>query len=122
MVLSCDCSWDGDYPVFFQSEIRTAAKTHKCVECGWEIRKGEYHEHAITLDNGCWYRERTCGFCLGVWGDACRSVGGLIDELTGGLDYHARNIIEEYGEITARALIARWPVLAAYLPEEPDDE
>lgn len=45
--MTCDC----EAPRAFSSEVRTARKLHRCVECGADIRPGERYQYV----SGIWY-------------------------------------------------------------------
>lgn len=64
----CCCIYvdDGDYPSFANATLRRAAKPHRCGECGETIRPGEEYEDARQLEEGRWYRYKTCSFCLKI--------------------------------------------------------
>jgi len=61
---------------------------------------------------------RTCGFCLAVWGNACRVYGGLLEELETGLIEGDVSLIEAYGEASARAIVGRFPTLRRFIESE----
>lgn len=70
----------------FRREHRTAAKPHKCTECGRVILKGEQHDYVVMLCDGFWSRDRVCAHCKAaarwLW-LVCGGygIGGLSDEL-----------------------------------------
>lgn len=81
------CSLDGADPCdVYHAVMRTAAKPHKCYECGNQIAKGTRYETATMLYDGRWTTCRTCPHCLAAarWLElVCGGYlhGGLSEEL-----------------------------------------
>lgn len=65
---SCSCIYVGDYdgPSVYREELRTAAKNHKCCECGREIVKGEKYRYHTGCWDGEWSVYKTCCDCESV--------------------------------------------------------
>ena len=81
--MSEDCSCilpdfdDEDGPKVFQERLLKARKTHKCVECGEAISKGEQHAVASGLWGTRWEQYRTCLGCRDIWKSLCCGSGAF---------------------------------------------
>ena len=56
----------GEAADVYNSQIRRAAKPHKCFECDKEIAVGEKHEYVSSLYEGEWSSWRTCLVCAEI--------------------------------------------------------
>lgn len=84
------CCDDGPRPEFLDVLMRTAAKVHKCTECGRDIVPGEKYENVKGKWDGFFDTFKTCVDCLSVR-DAffCDgyAYGGIWEELWVHFDY-----------------------------------
>jgi uncharacterized protein with PIN domain len=63
--------YDGG-PDVSRTEMRRAAKEHRCCECDEPIQKGDLHEYYTGLWDGVWNSYRTCARCTNVAEDFFR--------------------------------------------------
>lgn len=65
--MECSCTVDVDYtvdgPVCHKTEIRTARKKHRCIECGKTIIPGEKYEHVWGVWDSSPETYKTCLDC-----------------------------------------------------------
>ena len=54
---------DYDPPDVFRVNDRTAAKQHRCIECGRTIEPGETYRYAVGLSEGWWWKAKQCAQC-----------------------------------------------------------
>jgi len=57
--------YDGSYE-FYEQEIRTARKTHRCIECRREIPVGEKYERVAGKFDGDFFSDCTCMPCAEI--------------------------------------------------------
>lgn len=78
------CISNGDYfdgpAQIWESDIRKAAKPHRCCECGRVIEKGQKYEYYSMLFDGSWSHYNTCLICMEI-ADAFCCDGRLFGEL-----------------------------------------
>jgi len=93
MFESCCCTYDYHGPEVCRTEIRRAAKEHRCCECGATIKVGERHQYVTGKWDGFWDAYRTCMPCKAVrddrmscgwaygrlWEDLRECLGGYCD-------------------------------------------
>lgn len=66
--MDCSCVFIEEYTEseFSDSKITKARKTHKCVECGETIKKGDRYEYTSGLWDGDFSVYKTCMNCLSI--------------------------------------------------------
>jgi len=90
-MISCVCSvYDGPPAEFVSETFVKAAKTHRCCECGDEIKKGERHQVVKGKWDGDFSQFRTCVTCVNVRKsllncDVC--YGTLWEDIRNALEY-----------------------------------
>lgn len=80
----CPLSGCDEYATFYDTDIRTARKEHKCFECGEAIPARAKYEHISMLFDGSWDSFKLCLSCMEI-GDHfnCdgRTLGTLWEDL-----------------------------------------
>ena len=134
----CNCDM-ADSPSAFRSTVRTARKTHRCVECRREITQGDRYEFASGVWDGSPSSFKTCLRCVLLraahvkadeavqaeeferrghrgWVEPCRPAFGEVIATIGECARDGRSYI---GHIRrARRELAAHPVVAALLAGE----
>lgn len=88
------CVCDFDPPVLYRAEVRRARKAWTCEECGGPIQPGDTYEVATGLNDGWWWRYRTCQPCLdGPRGFVEKNCGCFEH---GGIREHLTDVFREY--------------------------
>ena len=79
---SCSCDYIYECaPDVYRKQFRTAAKEHRCCECGDKIPKGQRYEYVTALYDGSWSVFKTCLPCAALAMDlGCRMHEGLVDQ------------------------------------------
>jgi hypothetical protein len=90
MACACDCDYDGEPAAVYRATLRTARKTHKCIECSGEISQGQEYEYVTAFWEGEWDTVKTCLGCARLRDDMCRCPHGALRseiEAQFGFDY-----------------------------------
>lgn len=79
------CYCDYDPPEFVSTDTRKARTTHKCCECGHEIKPGEKYEHVVGKWDGTLSTFDTCEKCVDLRDsladqNGCFTYGGLKED------------------------------------------
>ncbi len=64
MSYECYCDFDG--PEFCSVSIVKAKKSHRCIECGTEIKPADKYEKTVGKWDGDFDTYKTCCHCLAV--------------------------------------------------------
>jgi len=69
MTYTCSCDYGDVETQFYRATIRTASKTHKCEECGGQIKPSERYEYVSAMWDGDLATIKTCERCydLRTW-------------------------------------------------------
>lgn len=60
----CDCDWE--YPEFHRASHHTANKSHKCSECGDEIKPGDRYFYETMKQSGELASRKVCRNCQAI--------------------------------------------------------
>jgi len=68
-MFNCVCIDADCYSEFYSPSTRTAGKSHKCGECGCEIKPGEKYEYVSAKTDGFFWTAKTCLSCARIRDD-----------------------------------------------------
>ena len=109
-----ECFCDYDFPAVFTSKLVKARESHRCSECGSEIKAGEQYETVRGLWDGQWERFKTCSDCLAIRDSLsmmpcfCWSHGGLSEDIQNQFDYADFTPGERFAHLRVLAKHRRW--------------
>lgn len=101
---------DSDPATVFRRQERTAAKEHRCGECGRTIARGEKYHHVVGLWDGWWSTFKTCAQCRQVELWLVAACGGFMFEMNE--EDLATHVVGEESYVRSAALVRlyRWMV------------
>lgn len=97
-----ECYCDYDQPEWYREHVGTARKTHRCGECGSDIKPGEQYEYVAGKWEGDVSYHKTCERCLSfrIWMERnfkcfCWSLGNMLQDARDLADEKASDAVDE---------------------------